>query len=41
MPGAPLDADELAATIQDWSDEFERVALLVRLSAKLRQRHGD
>lgn len=41
LPGAPLDADELAATIQDWADEFERVALLVRLSAKLRQRHGD
>ncbi len=41
LPGAPVPADELAATVQDWVDEFERVALLLRLSSKLRQRHGD
>jgi thiol-disulfide isomerase/thioredoxin len=41
LPGAPVPPDELAATIADWVEEFERVALLLRLSAKLRQRHGD
>jgi thioredoxin-like negative regulator of GroEL len=41
LPGADVPADELAATIQDWVDQFERMHLLVRLSAKLRQRHGD
>lgn len=40
-PGAQVPADELAATITGWLDEFERVALLLRLSSKLRQRHGD
>lgn len=41
MPGAPVPADEVAAVTQEWINEFERVALLCRLSAKLRQRHGD
>ncbi len=41
LPGAPVPPDELAATTADWLSEFERVALLLRLSAKLRQRHGD
>ncbi|MEM1185788.1 MAG: thioredoxin family protein [Planctomycetota bacterium] len=41
LPGAPIDADELASTTQDWVDIFERVHLLNRLSPKLRQRHGD
>lgn len=41
LPGAEVPADEIAATLQDWVDEFERAHLLVRLSAKLRQRHGD
>jgi len=41
LPGAPLPDDELAATLQDWLDEFERVQLLLRLSPRLRQRHGD
>lgn len=41
LPGAPVPADEIAATLQDWIDEFERVHLLLRLSSKLRQRHGD
>lgn len=40
-PGAPVPPDEVAATLQDWVDEFERVHLLLRLSSKLRQRHGD
>jgi hypothetical protein len=33
--------DELAATLQDWLDEFERIALMLRLSGRLRQKHGD
>ncbi len=33
--------DELAATLQDWFDELERVQLMLRLSARLRQKHGD
>jgi len=38
---APPDADELSATLQDWLDEFERIHLMLRLSPRLRQRHGD
>lgn len=41
LPGADVPRDEIAATLQDWVDEFERAHLLVRLSAKLRARHGD
>ena len=41
LPGAPIAADELAATTIDWLNEFERVALLLRLSPKLRDKHGD
>lgn len=41
LPGAPVPADEIAATLQDWINEFERVGLLLRLSPKLRARHGD
>lgn len=41
LPGAPIPADERAAVTQDWLNEFERVALLLRLSAKLRARHND
>jgi len=41
MPGAALPADQLTATINDWLAEFERVALICRLSGKLRQKHGD
>jgi len=41
LPGAPLPDDELAATLQDWLDEFERIELLLRLSPRLRARHGD
>ena len=35
------DAEEIAATLRDWVDEFERVQLMLRLSARLRQKHGD
>jgi thiol-disulfide isomerase/thioredoxin len=41
LPGAPVPADEIAATRQDWLHEFERAQLILRLSPKLRQRHGD
>lgn len=41
LPGAPVSADEVAATRQDWVDAFERAHLMARLSTKLRARHGD
>ena len=41
LPGAPVDANEVAVTLHDWLDEFERVHLLLRLSARLRQKRGD
>jgi thiol-disulfide isomerase/thioredoxin len=34
-------ADELAETLQDWLNEFERVQLMLHLSARLRQKHQD
>lgn len=41
IPGAAIPGDEVAACLQDWVDEFERVQLLLRLSPRLRQKHGD
>lgn len=41
LPGAPVPQDEMDATLQDWLDQFERVHLLLRLSGRLRQKHGD
>ena len=41
LPGAPVPDDEMQATLQDWLDEIERVHLILRLSARLRQMHGD
>lgn len=38
--GGPSDA-LLSAVISDWLEEFERVQILLRLSGKLRTRHGD
>jgi hypothetical protein len=38
---APPPADQIAAVITDWLDQFERVHLILRLSARLRQIHGD
>jgi len=37
----PPGQDEIAATMEDWLDEFERVQLMLRLSPRLRQKHGD
>jgi hypothetical protein len=40
--GITVGADPLLARVtQDWLDEFERVQWLLRLSPRLRQRHGD
>lgn len=41
LPGAPIPDDDLAAELQDWADQFERVQLLLRLSGRLRKKHGD
>lgn len=41
LPGAPVPAEEVAATLADWVDAFERAHLMARLSTKLRQKHGD
>lgn len=41
IPGAEVASDEVAATLGDWVAEVERAHLIVRLSAKLRARHGD
>jgi thiol-disulfide isomerase/thioredoxin len=38
--GTP-DGEEIAATLHDWVNEFERVSLMLRLSGRLRQIHGD
>ena len=38
---APPAADALAATTADWLDQFERVQLMLRLSGRLRQLHGE
>jgi thiol-disulfide isomerase/thioredoxin len=38
---APPAADALSATTADWLDQFERVQLILRLSARLREKHGD
>lgn len=41
LPGAPVPQDELNATLKDWLGQFERAHLLLRLSGRLRQKHGD
>jgi len=41
IPGAVIPEDEFNETLQDWLNEYERVQLLLRLSARLRQKHGD
>jgi thiol-disulfide isomerase/thioredoxin len=34
-------ADAVTAVVGDWLDQFERVQHILRLSARLRQQHGD
>jgi len=41
LPGAEVDEDERKGVLADWLDEFERVQLLLRLSTRLREKHGD
>ncbi|WP_432799219.1 thioredoxin family protein [Poriferisphaera sp. WC338] len=41
LPGAPVPDEELAESLQCWLNEFERVQLLLRLSGRLREKHGD
>jgi len=41
LPWAEIPADETAAVLQEWLDEFERVQWMLRLSPRLRQKHGD
>lgn len=31
----------LSAVVQDWLNEFERIQLILRLSGRLREKHGD
>ena len=37
----PVGASLQAAVIQEWLEQFERVQLMLRLSPRLRQKHGD
>jgi hypothetical protein len=37
----PPDAEALAAVTAEWLEQFERAQLILRLSARLRQKHGD
>jgi thiol-disulfide isomerase/thioredoxin len=41
IPGATIPQNEFNETMQEWLNEFERVQLLLRLSARLRQKHND
>lgn len=41
LPGAPVPQNEIHATLTDWLEQFERAHLLLRLSGRLRQIHGD
>lgn len=38
---APPEQGEMVATLGDWVEEFERVQLMLRLSARLRKKHQD
>src|SRR5690606_23611235 len=37
----PPAAEELAAVTAEWVDQFERAQLILRLSGRLREKHGD
>lgn len=41
LPWAEIPTDESAAVLQEWLDEFERVQWMLRLSPRLRMKHGD
>jgi thiol-disulfide isomerase/thioredoxin len=37
----PPDQNEMNATLAEWLNEIERIQLMLRLSPRLRQKHGD
>jgi thiol-disulfide isomerase/thioredoxin len=37
----PPEGPEVDATLGEWVNEFERIQLMLRLSARLREKHGD
>jgi thiol-disulfide isomerase/thioredoxin len=39
--GLVTSGDSFSLLIQDWLEQFERVQYLLRLSSRLRQKHGD
>ncbi|MEM7680872.1 MAG: thioredoxin family protein [Planctomycetota bacterium] len=41
LPGAPVPQNEIDAEVADWVDQFERIHLILRLSARLRKKHND
>jgi thioredoxin-like negative regulator of GroEL len=41
LPTARAAESDLAQTVQEWVDQFERTQLIARLSTKLRSKHGD
>ncbi|MFW6336534.1 MAG: thioredoxin family protein [Phycisphaeraceae bacterium] len=41
LPGAEVPKDDLEAELADWVNEVERVSLILRLSTRLREKHGD
>ena len=41
LPGAPIAQNEVDAALQDWLNHFEHAQLILRLSTRLRERHGD
>lgn len=41
LPWAEIPVDETAAVLQEWLDEFERVQWMLRLSPRLRHKHGE
>jgi thioredoxin-like negative regulator of GroEL len=41
LPTARAAESDMAQTIQEWVDQFERTQLITRLSTKMRAKHGD
>ncbi|HOJ73383.1 MAG TPA: thioredoxin family protein [Phycisphaerae bacterium] len=37
----PAESDSMAAVVAEWLAEFERIQLILRLSARLRSKYGD
>ena len=37
----PQSPEFRSAVVQEWLDQFERVQCILRLSPRLRQKHGD